>query len=166
MRIVDELQALEQMYHNGTLTDAEFQAAKTSILARADAGTQAGSPMFASDLADIRFQNELERLDREWALERERYIMTGRYGRRYLPGRVSSIATGAIGLIFGVIWTVLASSMSAGWFPVFGVAFMIIVLISATRSFIKAEQYEQAKQVYEQRRSQLLATRPGSGFRP
>jgi hypothetical protein len=98
MNLVEELQKLEQLYQNGSLSTDEFTRAKQALLTN---NTQ-------PNLSQLNKEVQLSRLDREWELEQQQYMVTGRYGNRHLPsisGGVISIV--AIGL-FGIFWTVSA----------------------------------------------------------
>src|SRR5262245_35284278 len=78
MGLADELQKLEELRQRGTLTEEEFVQAKQSLL------SGAGDAMSAH-LDEIKYQNELARVDREWEIEREQYLITTRYGQRVVP---------------------------------------------------------------------------------
>src|SRR5205085_1477539 len=93
MSLADEIKKLEELRWNGTLTDDEFARAKASLLAAhgapaepaAAGGDAAVAGNLAGQLAEVRYQNELARIDREWEAEKEQYAVTDRYGRRQLP---------------------------------------------------------------------------------
>ncbi|HEV3256358.1 MAG TPA: SHOCT domain-containing protein [Gemmataceae bacterium] len=171
MNIADEIRKLEELHRSGALTNEEFAKAKAAVLAGAQspAGpanhevvSRPGGQVVSDQLAEIRLQNEVARLDREWELERERYMVTSRYGARYVPSRGMSILTGAVVVGFGIIWTALASSMAgfggaAGLFPLFGVVFIVAGVGVSIYSYTKATQYEQAYEGYKRRRAQILS---------
>ena len=57
------------------------------------------------------------------------------------PGRGSSMMSGIVGLFaagVGVLWTVLAVSMGAGFMAIFGVIFILIALVSSAGGFYSA----------------------------
>jgi hypothetical protein len=156
MSITDELRKLQQLHQEGGLTDDEFAAAKAAVLSEGAQPSPRGEVVPPEFLDDIRRQNELQAVDREWTIEREQYMETGRNGGRYIPERGSSLVGGIIFTIFGVGWTVSAASMGAPvLFPVFGVLFVIFGIGLSVRSYVKAEQYEQAHQKYRRRRARL-----------
>ena len=159
MNIADELQKLQDLYHNGSLTALEFAAAKVAVLAGNATETGSESALHAH-LEEIKHQNEIARLDREWQIQRERYMIPGRYGQRTIPNRGMSIVAGLVIAGFGVFWTVTAASAGApSFFPVFGVIFIFFGVAMSLYSFKVAGDYQQAYQSYQRRRSELLSSR-------
>jgi Short C-terminal domain len=156
MSMADELRKLQDLRDSGTLTDDEFAVAKASVLAGGPADRPAESGMEAH-LEEIKHQNDVAQLDREWALERDRYMVAGRYGYRYLPTKGMSLLGGIVIVVFGIFWTMFAAGMGAPiFFPLFGVLFILMGIGVSVNAFIKATQYEQARQHYQQRRAALL----------
>jgi hypothetical protein len=150
MSISDELERLETLRQSGTLTQEEFQRAKERVLS--------APPVESSQqLEEIKTQNAIAQLDREWELERENYMMTGRYGNRYLPKTESSIAGGIILVGFGTFWTLMTLSTGAPiFFPIFGVVFVGIGVVNCITGIRKAGQYQFAERRYRERRHRLL----------
>jgi hypothetical protein len=110
-------------------------------------------------LEEISAQNELAQLDREWELERENYMVTGRYGHKYIPGKFSSAFGGLIVVGFGIFWTSVAAIITtfAGFgvlsiFPLFGVLIVFFGVGKSIFDFVKACQYEEAEGRYQCRR--------------
>lgn len=121
-----------------------------------------------------RLENQLNRLDFEWERQKEQYMVSGRYGHRYLPAKGSSVAGGLIIAAFGTLWTIFAFGITTGFtwslseevfgpppiirvlFPLFGVVFVLIGIGSSIHAYNKAEQYEQAYQAYQRERSRLF----------
>jgi Short C-terminal domain len=156
MSMADELRKLQDLRDAGTLTDEEFAAAKASVLAGEYADRPA-EPGMEAHLEEIKHQNDVAQLDREWAMERDRYMVAGRYGYRYLPTKGMSLLGGIMIVGFGILWTAFAAGMGAPvFFPLFGVLFILVGVGVSVNSFIKATQFEQARQRYQQRRSELL----------
>lgn len=107
----------------------------------------------ADEVETLRIQNELERVDREWTIDRERYQMRGEHGHLYVPTKAGSIIGGVLILAFGGFWTVTAASMGAPFFfPLFGVAFIILGIFQAVRGLSKAEEYTRRRQKYQRDR--------------
>ncbi|AMV33681.1 hypothetical protein VN12_16250 [Pirellula sp. SH-Sr6A] len=156
MSISDELQKLDELRRNGALSFDEFEIAKRLVL-------QGSEDSVRSDhLEEIKVQNELAQLDREWELERENYMVAGRYGHKYIPGKASSAFGGLFVVGFGVIWTVIAATVTriggAGVFsifPLFGVLFVLFGAGMSFMAFVKAGQYEEAHERYQRRRREL-----------
>src|SRR5262245_2883954 len=119
LNISDEFRKLQHLHHSGALTDEEFTAGKAAVLAQsAREDPTDNEPAVQSHLEQIRLQNEVARLDREWDLERERYMVAGRYGNRYVPSQGMSVLGGVVVVGFGIVWTGMAASMGApGFFP-------------------------------------------------
>ena len=156
MSMSDELRKLQDLRDAGTLSDEEFAAAKATVLA----GGHAEAPVdrtVEGHLEEIKQQNEVAQLDREWAMERERFMVSGRYGYRYLPSRGMSLLGGLVVSTFGIIWTVMAASMGAPvFFPLFGLLFIFAGIGVSAYSFLQANRYEEARLRYQRRRAQLL----------
>jgi hypothetical protein len=107
-------------------------------------------------------QNDLARLDREWELEREQYLRTGRFGRRYVPTVDRSIYTGLVALVVGIIWITFTSNVFPNtegfglFFPLFGIAIIAIGLGLSAINYNLAQRYEQAHAAYLERRQHVL----------
>jgi hypothetical protein len=154
MSIADELLKLNRLHQEGMLSDEEFEKAKAAVLVAPLAHPG------ADHLEEIRNQNEVAQLDREWQNERERYMVVGRYGTRSIPNRATSLIGGVVIAGFGTLWTIMAASMGApGLFPLFGVLFVLAGVGMSVYSFIKAGEYEQAYRRYQERRAALLNRR-------
>lgn len=157
MSISDELEKLRALLQDGTLTAQEFELAKLRVL---------NAPALAestSQLECIKLQNEISQLDREWELERENYLITGRYGGRHVPTRSGSVIGGMVIVGFGTFWTIVAFTIThnspwpfiAAVFPLFGILFVIGGAAMSAHSFIQAGKYEAAYHRYQERREQL-----------
>ena len=113
----------------------------------------------------MKLENAVARLDREWQLARERYMIAGQYGNRYIPSRGVSVLMGVVVTGFGIFWIAMAMSITSnmpgigGAFPCFGVIFILFGVGMSIYSFSKATQYEEEYQRYQQRRAELLAGR-------
>ena len=105
----------------------------------------------------LRAQNELERLDREWAIERETFMVSNQHGARKIPSSAGSLIGGLFAAGFGIIWTVIASSSGApGIFPMVGVVFVILAVGTIVVGMSKASAHETAEAAYQRRRQVLL----------
>src|SRR5438045_1929994 len=99
MSLVDELQRLDELHQNGSLTDAEFAQAKANLLAKpSDSGHH---QQMAEQLQEVRYHNELARIDREWEMERQQYLITTKYGRLIVPTRGMAIGVIVVAVLFG-----------------------------------------------------------------
>lgn len=166
--LADELKKLEGLRWNGTLTDAEFERAKAALFAQLPSNEQPTAEevgKLESELAELRAEKELERIDREWEAEREQFLITGKHGGKHIPTVGGGIfVAGFIGL-FGVFWTVMAFSITSSApdempfsvakvvFPLVGIAFTGFGVISGIGAMNKAKEYEQAHAAYQARRT-------------
>ena len=115
----------------------------------------------AEDVEYIRLQNDLERLDREWQVERRRFLMRERRGASRLPTRgyvISRVLVSIVALVLVTFWFGFASSAgdAALFFGWFGLVVVAITLVSAVTSLIKGVNYAAAKQEYHRRRQEIL----------
>jgi hypothetical protein len=167
MGIADELAKLEQLRQSGALTDDEFARAKEAVLRGGGSPGEPANQHVAEQLAEVRYQNELARIDREWEIEREKYMVAGKYGRRYIPTKGMSLFAAVTGAVGGVIWTVFAISITGnapdegpfalakGVFPVFGILFICAAVVFGIYGYSKAAAYKQAQDTYRARRAAI-----------
>lgn len=177
MSIADEIAKLDDLRQRGIITEAEFQQAKDSLLegSRMDSMLPPDQAM-SQQLALVEFQNQLALMDREWELEREKYMITGRYGHRSIPTRGASMAGGMMVVGFGALWTMMAigignfgSGMMEGQaedglfstlqvvFPLFGVLFMAFGGYMSYFAYHKASEHEKALEEFQRRRAAFVA---------
>jgi hypothetical protein len=170
MSIADEIRKLQELRRTGALTEDEFTKAKAAVLAGSAAdgaafggASEAGHEVAEQQLAELRLQNAVDRLDREWQLQREQYMIANNYGVRQIPSQGVSIIGGAAVVGFGIFWTIMAANMGGGFggafdiFPLFGVIFIVAGIGISIYSFTKASQYQRANAEYQRRRRQLLS---------
>jgi hypothetical protein len=176
MSLVDELAKLEELRRTGALSDAEFAQAKTALLGGATAvSEQELGEHLADQLAEVKYQNELARIDREWQMEREQYLIHGEDGRGHVPTPGMSLVGAVVMGVFGIGWTIMASSMFSGapnegpfqvfslLFPLFGVLFTCFGVYVGVNAYSKAQKYQEAYAAYQARRARVKpeqATRP------
>ena len=166
MSLADDLTKLEELRRAGALTDREFAQAKAKLLAGDPApADSAVVEKLGDQLAETRYQNELARIDREWQIEREKYMISGRYGRRHVPTKGESLVGGLFIGVFGAFWTVMAIGITSGapdampfalvkvFFPLFGIAFTVFGVYTGIQAYGKAEAYNQAFAAYQTRRA-------------
>jgi len=202
MSLPSELERLVALHASGKLSNDEFSAAKAALLSAGTSG-QAGDirdqPRSAvadeddkrridnPQLEELKRANAIAELDREWALKRESFMMTGQheggYPYRYRPTRGGSIVGGVVILIFGVFWTKMAASVSSvashvipllpmgggamdrsfSLFPMFGVLFILFGLWVSYQGYTRADALESAEKDYHRRRAALLAGQNDTG---
>jgi hypothetical protein len=130
-------------------------AVYTQVLDTLDQRTTA----MANDIDEIKRQNELELLDRQWEREREEYLVRGKFGRTSVPSTTGSLIAMTIGVVVGIVWIGMAVSFGAPFFfPLFGVLFIMIVVLGSAGNVSKATRYRAREAEYERRR-QLLRNR-------
>jgi hypothetical protein len=156
MTIPDDLQKLDELRRNGAISHAEFEIAKRRVLEGSH------DSAWSDHLEEISAQNQLAQFDREWELERENYMVAGRYGHKHIPGRMSSAFGGLFVVGFGIFWTVIAVFMTGfggpvffSIFPLFGVLFVLFGAGMSIMAFVKAGQYEEALARYQRRRLEI-----------
>jgi hypothetical protein len=110
-------------------------------------------------LSHLEREARVARIDREWQVEREKYLVTGRHGRRQVPTTAGSAIGGIFMVGFGIVWTIFAFSLTSNspfgggmLFPVFGVLFILLGAGWSIYAFNKAQEYERAHAEYRRRR--------------
>jgi hypothetical protein len=152
MSVSDEIQKLDQLRRDGTLTFEEFEIAKRQVLGGSFDG--AGS----RHLEDLKAQNEVAQLDREWELARDDFMITGNHGAKHVPRKVSSVLGGVVVVAFGIFWTSMAATIPGPGrlVSLFGFVFILFGVGLSIRNFMKAGQYEEAQGRYKRRRKELV----------
>lgn len=110
----------------------------------------------ADNLDIIRIQNDIAMLDREWAAERETYLIAGKDGAKHEPG-TGSLIGGIIAACIGLAWTVAASSFGVPSFvPLFGLLLTGFAIYGTFSGSEKAAKLKARRAEYESRRAVLL----------
>jgi DNA-directed RNA polymerase subunit RPC12/RpoP len=126
-------------------------AAYTEVLEALDERTE----KIADDVEILKLQSQLDRLDHQWMLERERYMVHDKHGHRRFPSKVGSVLIGVLVIGFAVFWMAIAARH--GGLPVlFGFLFIAVAIFALVTNMRKADQYERRRRQYERRRDQLL----------
>lgn len=167
MSLADELKKLDDLRRDGTLTDAEFAKAKAALLAAPPGGGDGGAVAehLSDQLAEVRYQNELAQIDREWEIERRQYLVTTNYGRQQVPSRAMGIGMAVVGGVFGIFWTIMAVTITGSApdhgpfqvtkvvFPLFGIVFICAAIGYGIYCVNRAEAYNKAFARYQARRA-------------
>jgi hypothetical protein len=179
MSLVDELTKLDELRRSGALNDAEFAKAKAALLDEAPAGhgRQIGEHL-ANQLAEVKYQNELAQIDREWEIERRQYLIQGQDGIAHEPTAGMGLGM-AIGVgVFGVIWTIFAASLTSGGpdegpfsvakviFPLFGVVFTVMAIAFGIHTYSRAQKYQAAFAAYKAKRARVQLEQAATADRP
>jgi len=158
MSVADELERLHRLHQDGVLSDEELDRGRAAVLVALPA-----SPT-AEQLDEFRRQKEAAQLDREWEAERERYMVTGRFGYRHVPGRTASIVLGVLNVVFGIVW-VMVSVING--LPVYFLGLGVVVAVVGGAGWahlaVKGARYLEARRRYRQRRVALLNGRDTPG---
>jgi hypothetical protein len=144
--------------------------------------TSASRPTVNRALSDLAREREVERIDREWAGERDQYLVTmmkgqtfsdgqvsGGYPVREVPSRIGSVFGGVMVTTFGFLFAVIGSSIGGAFAVTAGLLVALVGVGLCFRSYSKAVEYEEAEVAYRKRRADALAGRtaedeaPGSG---
>lgn len=130
----------------------------------------------ASNTDQLKLEQEIARLDRDWMQGRERFMMRSKNGHMSVPGKTSALIGGAIVVVFGVFWTAMATGIAgvvgaglfhagagpfsfiAGFFPCFGVLFIGLGIVAAVTGYKKAGEFELGQAEYHAQRNALLAS--------
>lgn len=110
------------------------------------------------DLEQIKRNTALMRLDQEWAASRENYVVRNKHGVSRIPTASGSRMGMIVVIVFGGLWTLLASSLGApGFFPLFGVFFVAFGIFASRLAMKKARAYEHDLAAYQASRRRLMA---------
>jgi hypothetical protein len=122
----------------------------------------------------LKIEQEIARLDRDWMMNRERFMVRGKDGQLDVPTRTSAAIAGVIIVAFGIVWTAMATGIAGaigfginqvgggplsflpGLFPCFGVLFIIGGIVMAVTAYGKAINFEEHQHAYHAERNQLL----------
>lgn len=129
----------------------------------------------ADNTDQLKIEQEIARLDREWMMSRDQFMVRSKNGQLDIPTRTSAAIAGLIVVVFGIIWTVMATgiagavgfginevgggplSLLPGLFPCFGVLFIIGGIVMAVTAYGKAINFEEHQHAYHAERNRLLA---------
>jgi LSD1 subclass zinc finger protein len=104
----------------------------------------------ADDVEILKLQNELERIDREWQIEREKRLVRGKHGTSE-PSIVGSVLLGILCLGFGLVF--VAAGTKAPPLILFGLGGIVVGLFNLIFGTKKAQDFAALKQQYEVRRT-------------
>lgn len=152
MSIADEIEQLQHLHQTGALSDAEFADAKAAVLARGALNTPTAldEGMHAS-LAALQQQQVLLRVDQDWQVEREAYLIRGR-----IPTKTDALWMGAVLLVLGLCGICAAAGLPSIMIQIGLVAFASSGGLGGYYWY-KASAYEVAEARYLGRRSQAAA---------
>jgi hypothetical protein len=154
LRVAEDTSLVCCQYCNSELQVIRDGAVLTTRLF--EKGVEAIKDDLGQKLDILRLQNEIERLDREWSLKREEFMVRGKHGSS-IPSGAGSLIGGLMAAGFGIFWMIFTASMGAPGFSLFGLVFAGIGLVTGVSGMGKASQHESAQSEYQQRRRALLS---------
>jgi len=156
MNVASELQKLQDLYRSGAISEKEYAIAKAAILTNIVPGIViTEDAAIQKRLEEMKLVDEVSRLDLEWQSEREKYMVTGKYGNRYLPRKGIEILIGIfiVGGGTSLVWkAVLTSNLIL---LLMGVFVILLGVKASMFRYGKAREYEQAYQAYLSRRARV-----------
>lgn len=112
---------------------------------------------------EMLLEKQIARLDRDWDMERERYMIETSDGKKEIPtsGSGTTNAIGAfVGIGFLIFWLIMVASMPndgvTSVFMLVGIGGILYVIVRVINNSSKINEYNDAKQRYETRRAELL----------
>ncbi len=110
----------------------------------------------ANKVKILELQNDLERLDREWEMQRQSLQVRDSEGHASQPSATGSIIAGVMATVFGVIWMSVAAFMPfSGFFLTFGLLFIGFAIFGVIKGIAAASAYRDHHAEYETRRQQI-----------
>jgi hypothetical protein len=134
-------------------------AAYTEVLEALNERTE----KIADDVETLKLESRLDRLDRQWMLERERYMVQDKHGHRRFPSKTGSVIIGVFVIGFAIFWIAM-TMQHGGPLVIFGFLFIVLAIFVLVTNLRKADQYERRRRRYERQRSRIL--RDIEGRRP
>ncbi|HSQ55682.1 MAG TPA: hypothetical protein VLM40_08045, partial [Gemmata sp.] len=104
-------------------------------------------------------------------MEQQKFMMTGKYGRQFLPTRMMGVGIAVGGGLFGLFWTIMAFSITSvapeigGFsavkviFPILGIGLTIGAVVFGIYTLKRADEYDRAFSEYQERRAALKPER-------
>jgi hypothetical protein len=144
--ITDELERLASLHRTGSLTDAEFAAAKERVLSGA-----------APVDADVERENALTRLDVAWLKTQQDY---SRWRRGYLPTENTSLQLFVVIGIVVVLGLTVAASLKPSRASIKDVIFFMglipAVIVGVVHELRRTRRYLTAERAYQLERGRIL----------
>lgn len=106
-------------------------------------------------VAHLRYQTELSRIERDWESERKKHLIKQKDGSLSEPTHGGAMLTGIASGIGGAIALFIGFTTKNIPFALFGLAAVAIGLVSAVAQSHKAKEFDRAKKRYYGRRGRL-----------
>jgi hypothetical protein len=141
-----------------------IERSASAVYTRVLEGLEQKTNEISQDLQTIKAQNEIERLDREWQVERDQLLIHRKDGRTAEPSVAGTIGSSLMLALIGLVWFIGSTSMSRGGmnhgisslFPILGLGLMGFSLVALIRGLQKARDFDFQRSTYEARRRQLI----------
>jgi LSD1 subclass zinc finger protein len=118
-------------------------------------------------VAQLRYESELERIDREWRLQREGLLVSDRRGNQTRPNSAAAGVMMFIGVVGGGVMSVFFYGVASLFgarsgegppgllilFPFAPLLFALFAVIAGYSTMLKANDYKRAEAEYERRRA-------------
>ena len=154
MSITEEFTQLQALHDSGTLSDQEFTAAKAKVLTAESPAASEGA--LQEEIQQLKIQNAIIRLDQDWEVEREYYLVRGKDGSRLVPTVSGTINDLILIGIVSVLLIVLGAALPPVRILVLAGALLLAIRLPSIQSnYNKATAYEQAEEAYRQQRNAL-----------
>jgi hypothetical protein len=108
----------------------------------------------AEEVEILKLQNELQRIDREWQIDRESCMIRRKNGGLREPSPVTGAFIGISCIVCGIIFVVVG--IKAPPIMLFGLAGTVLGFFSLVSELRKSQQFTEMTQQYEQRRGEVL----------
>ncbi|MBE9226466.1 SHOCT domain-containing protein [Phormidium sp. LEGE 05292] len=156
MNIASEIQKLQDLYRSGAISEKEYAIAKAAILANFVPGKAITEDSSVQKrLEEMKLIDEVNRLDLDWQSEREKYMVTGKYGNRYVPRKGLEILIGMLFVGVGISLICKAALTSNPIQFLMGVFVIFLGVLVGMFRYGKACEYERAYQAYLSRRARV-----------
>lgn len=165
MSLADDLEKISELHRAGSISDAEFAAAKAQLLAGAGTTATPGKDAaLVHELREAKREARIARLDSGWMVERERHMVSERYGARRVSSKTGSIVGGVFAIVVAIIAAaVLFSSVGGAVACLVPPLILIVGLGTAIYNYSKATDYEEAEARYQQNREQAMRAEDDEG---
>jgi hypothetical protein len=164
MNIAEELERLQELYRNGTLTEEEFRQAKATILAKVAEGQPTENTQAVHQrLEALQKINAILKIDKDWLEERTQHMWEDGFGNVREPIEWMWKFVATFGAIFGISMFVLGFSVGGAGVCVGGVLALIIIAAFAGFSawyYERCDRYKKAYAAYQERRAAALKKTP------
>ena len=164
MNIVEELERLQELYRNGTLTEEEFRQAKAAILAKAAEGRPTENTQAVHQQSEeLQKQNAVLKIDKDWLEECTQHMWQDDFGNAREPKEWMWKLVAIFGTIFGICMFVPGIAVGGAAVAVAGVFALVIIVAFAGCSawyYSKYDRYKKAYAAYQERRAAALKETP------